>query len=119
MASIINEAMKIERKRYLYADDYQRTAEKIDYANGYKPRTPKTRMGELNLAVPQTRDSGFYPSCLEHGIRRKRALTVALMEMYIQGVSTRKINMILEKMCGFEISPTHVSRIATQLDGEL
>lgn len=119
MALLLNEAMKIERSNYLGAQPHQRTSEREGYANGYKPRTIKSRMGELELQIPQTRNSGFYPSSLEFGMRSERALTVAMMEMYIQGVSTRKINAVLEKLCNLEVSPSQVSRVCKAIDEEL
>ena len=87
---LINEAMRLERAKHLQASPYERTSERVSYANGYKPKQIKTRIGELSLAVPQTRD-GFYPASLEKGLRSERALKLALSEMYIQGVSTRKV----------------------------
>jgi len=76
-------------------------------------------MGALELAVSQTRDSQFYPSSIEKGIRSERALKVALTEMYLQGVSTRKVAKITEQLCGFEVSSASLSRTAADLDEEL
>ena len=119
LALIINAAMRVERERHLNAKPYERTAERTTYANGYKPKTLKTRMGALGLAVPQTRDGQFYPTSLDKGLRSERALKVALAEMYVQGVSTRKVAKITEALCGFEISSSEVSRISAELDEEL
>ena len=117
---VLNEAMKIERSRALQATPYERTEERLGYANGYKPKRVKSRMGELDLSIPQVRgDIEFYPSSLEKGIRSERALKIALAEMYIQGVSTRKVTKILEKMCGLQITSMEVSRAMKQLDEEL
>lgn len=116
MTMLLNEAMMVERERYLGATAYERTPRRNGYANGYKPKRQRTRIGELDLDVPQTRDGGFYPSALERGLRSERALTVALAEMYVQGVSTRKVAKIVEQMCGFEVSSSQVSRAAAQLD---
>jgi putative transposase len=116
---LINNAMQEERARYIQAGEYERTEERKGYANGYKPKTVKTRVGEITFAVPQVREGGFYPSVLEKGLRSERALTMALAEMYVQGVSTRKVKEITEKLCGFEISATQVSRATAQLDGVL
>jgi len=76
-------------------------------------------VGELKLDVPQVRSSQFYPSFLEKGLRSERSLSLALAEMYIQGVSTRKVNSILQELCGLEISSSEVSRAASLLDEEL
>jgi putative transposase len=119
MQILFNEAMHVERGRYLQAEPYERTPERKDYANGFKPKTVKTTMGALDLRIPQTRDSEFYPSFLEKGIRSERALKLALAEMYVQGVSTRNVTAILEQLCGCEVSSTEVSRAAKLLDEEL
>lgn len=116
---LINEAMKLERNRYLNAKPYERTEQRQDYANGYKPKRLKTRLGELNLSIPQVREGSFYPSFLSRGLRSEQALKIALSEMYIHGVSTRKVNKILEELCGFEVSSTEVSRASKLLDEEL
>jgi transposase-like protein len=116
---LLNSAMKIQREHHLKAKPYERTEERESYANGYKPKVLKTRMGAIELSVPQTRDGLFYPSCIEKGIRSERALKVALAEMYIQGVSTRKVAKITEELCGFEISSASVSRTTMELDEEL
>ncbi len=118
LSSIINEAMKLERSHYLAAESYERTPDRMSYSNGFKPKTLKTRVGELKLSVPQTRDSKFYPSLLERGMRSERALAVSVAEMYFQGISTRKVKAVMEELCGFEITSTQVSHCAKQLDDE-
>ena len=116
---LINASMVLERSRYLRADAYERTEERQGYANGFKAKSLKTRVGALQLAIPQTRDSRFYPQSLEKGLRSERALKLALAEMYLQGVSTRKVAKITEQMCGFEVSSSEVSRTAARLDEEM
>jgi putative transposase len=113
---LVNQAMAEERAHYLHAEEYQRTQERTGYANGFKPKTIKTRVGEITFSVPQVREGGFYPSVLEKGLRSERALTMALAEMYVQGVSTRRVKEITEQLCGFDISAEAVSRAASQLD---
>jgi transposase-like protein len=76
-------------------------------------------VGEITFAVPQVREGGFYPEALEKGLRSERALTLALAEMYVQGVSTRKVKAITEQLCGVSISSSAVSQAASQLDVEL
>ena len=112
-------AMQIERERFLGAGRYERTPGRQGYANGYKPKTVKSRVGALELAVPQVREGGFYPTSLERGLRSERALKLALAEMYVSGVSTRKVARVTEQLCGFEVSSTEVSRCAQALDDEL
>jgi putative transposase len=116
---LLNEVMKIERCEALGAAPYQRTEQRRGYANGYKDKTVHSRVGDLHLDVPQTRDVAFYPQALERGIRSERALTAALAEMYVQGVSTRKVSKIVHELCGHEVSSSTVSRLTTQLDAEL
>lgn len=113
---IINAAMQAERQRHLNAGLYERTPERRGYANGYKPKTVTTRVGPVTFDVPQVRDGSFYPNALEKGLRSERALTLALAEMYVQGVSTRKVAAITEQLCGVELSSMQVSRAAAQLD---
>jgi transposase-like protein len=116
---LLNEVMKIERCEALGAAPYQRTEQRRGYANGYKDKTVHSRIGDLHLNVPQTRDVEFYPQALERGIRSERALTAALAEMYVQGVSTRKVSKIVHELCGHEVSSSTVSRLTTGLDEEL
>jgi putative transposase len=117
---LLNEAMKIERDQALGAQLYERTDNRLGYANGYKPKTVDTRMGKLAVDVPQVRGGiQFYPSALEKGCRSERALKLAIAEMYVQGVSTRRVTDVLEKMCGLSVSSTQVSRVASILDEEL
>lgn len=116
---LVNEAMRIERENYLGAKPYERTEERQGHANGYKPKTVKTRIGEVTFDIPQVREGGFYPRSLEKGIRSERALLLTLAEMYVQGVSTRKVAAITEQLCGTQISASQVSRAAQQLDEEL
>jgi len=116
---LVNEAMKIERAQVLGAQPYERTSERRGYANGYKPKTLATRVGKIELQVPQTRGVEFYPKSLERGVRSERALKLAVAEMYVQGVSTRKVTKITEELCGLDISSSQVSRAAKLLDKEL
>ncbi len=116
---LLNEAMKVQRSEYLQAKPYERSETRQDQANGFKPKQLITRVGELTLSVPQTRNSGFYPSMIEKGLRSERALIAAMAEMYFQGVSTRKVTAILHELCGCEISSSQVSRIVQKLDAEL
>jgi putative transposase len=116
---LINQAMQAERAKYLNAGQYERTEDRKGHANGYKPKTVRTRVGEITFAVPQVREGGFYPSALEKGLRSERALVIALAEMYVQGVSTRKVKAITEELCGVDVSSMQVSRAAAQLDGVL
>lgn len=116
---LFNEAMKLQRSEALGALPYQRTSERRGHANGFKPKTVKSRLGTLQLEVPQTRGVEFYPTVLERGERSERALKLAVAEMYVQGVSTRKVAAITAELCGLEVNSTQVSRAAALLDDEL
>ena len=92
---IMNVAMEIEREQTLKAESHQRTAARQGYANGFKPKTINTRVGEVSLRIPQARDyhdeqgRTFYPKSLERGVRSERAMTHAVAEMDVQGGSSR------------------------------
>ena len=116
---VINTAMQAEREQYLGAAAYERTDSRRGHANGYKPKTVTTRVGPVTFDVPQVREGGFYPEALERGLRTERALLTTLAEMYVQGVSTRKVAAITEQLCGTAISSAQVSRAAALLDEEL
>jgi putative transposase len=119
MECLFNECMKIERQQALGVGPYQRGEQRRGQANGFKPKTVKTRIGPLALRVPQVRGAEFYPSVLERGTRSEKALCLALAEMYVQGVSTSKVTKITEELCGCEISSSDVSRATAMLDEEL
>jgi len=118
---LLNAAMLLERQHHLRAEPFERTEARNGHANGFKDKRYQTRLGELDLRVPQVRNSAepFYPRSLEKGLRSERALKLALAEMYVQGVSTRKVAAITEQLCGFEVTSTQVSRAAAVLDAHL
>jgi transposase-like protein len=115
---IFNSAMKIEREQFLGASTYERTEDRKGYANGYKPKEFQTRMGGLDLQIPQVRGLKFHPQTIEKGTRSEKALKAAIAEMYLSGVSTRNVTDITEKLCGCEVSSTQVSRLSAMLDEE-
>jgi transposase-like protein len=120
MSLLMNEAMRLERSRFLGAEPYERSEERRGHANGYKPKQVRSRAGLLDLLVPQTRDvtggEPFYPTSLERGLRSERALKLAIAEMYVQGVSTRRVEAITRQLCGLDLTSTEVSRAAAELD---
>lgn len=115
---IFNKVMKLERMISLDAGEYERTKERKGYANGYKNKKFNTRLGTLNLEVPKARGVSFYPNCIERGSRSERALKLAVAEMYLKGVSTRRVEKITEQLCGLEISSSQVSEMTKELDEE-
>jgi transposase-like protein len=117
---LVDEAMRRERSAVLQAQPYERVETRKGQANGFKPKTLTTRLGPITFQVPQVRTGvEFYPSSLEKGMRSEQALKLALAEMYVQGVSTRKVAAIVEELCGTSVSSTQVSKCAAQLDQEL
>lgn len=115
---LVNTAMLIERSAHLKADLYERCEGRNGYANGLKDRNFHSSVGPLALRVPQTRESDepYRPSMLESGSRSDRSLKVAIAEMYLQGVSTRRVTKVMEKLCGLCVSSTQVSRLTAELD---
>jgi len=113
---VINTAMQAEGQKYLGVSPYVRSNERQGHSNGCKPKKVNTRIAPITFDIPQVREGGFYPQALEKGLRSERALMLALAEMYVQGVSTRKVAAITERLCGSEISSTQVSRAAALLD---
>lgn len=118
LESVLNAAMRVERDKALRATPYERSNERQGYANGFKPKTLQSRMGALELQIPQARGIAFYPGCLEKGLRSEKALKLAVAEMYLKGVSTRKVEAITQELCGLEISSSQVSRMTQELDEE-
>jgi transposase-like protein len=86
---MVNEAMQIERVNYLHARPYERNEYRLGYANGYKSKIVRTRVGEVTFEIPQVQEVGFNLNALEKGVRSERILLMTLAEMYVQGVSTR------------------------------
>jgi len=117
--TLMNEAMKIERNQAIGATSYERTDSRVGYANGYKDKTINTGIGKITLDIPQARGLSFFPQSLEKGMRSERALKLAIAEMYVKGVSTRKVSDITEKLCGLDISSTQVSNLSKLLDDDL
>jgi transposase-like protein len=117
---LVDEAMRQERSHALQAQPYERTETRQGHANGFKPKTLATRLGPIQFRIPQVRGNvDFYPSALDKGIRSEQALKLALAEMYVQGVSTRKVSAIVEQLCGHSVSSTQVSQCAAKLDAQL
>ena len=120
MEIIFNKAMKAERSEFLAAEPHEPTPERRGYGNGFKPKKVKSRIGNLSLEVPQIRnlkdpEDSFYPRSLEKGLRSERALKLAVAEMYVKGVSTRRVKKITRKLCGLDVSSTQVSRGSNSL----
>lgn len=116
---IVQEVLEGEMEETLGAEKSERTPNRQGYRSGYYPRTLITRVGKLELRVPQDRQGRFRTEVFERYQRSEKALVGSLAEMYIQGVSTRKVKEITEQLCGHEFSAATVSRINQTLDEEL
>ena len=103
----------------LGAERYGRSEERVSYRNGYRSRQLYTRVGPVTLQVPQTRDGSFSTEIFKRYQRSEQALVLALMEMYVNGVSTRKVTHITEELCGVSFSKSTVSQLCTGLDARV
>jgi putative transposase len=115
----LQQILEAQMTAHVGAAPYERTDERRGQRNGYKRRTLRTRVGTLNLLVPQDREGTFSTQLFARYQRNEKALVLALMEMYVEGVSTRKVKDITEELCGTSFSKSLVSRLAGELDSEL
>jgi putative transposase len=115
----VQEFLEAEMNEALGAGKSQRTEARLGYRSGYSPRKLITRAGTLDLRVPQDRQGRFSTEIFERYQRSEKALVAALIEMYVQGVSTRKVKAISEELCGHEFSASTLSELNTRLDAEL
>lgn len=116
---VLQELLEVEMTEHIGAAPYERSERRTGRRNGHKPRALRTRVGTLNLLVPQDRESAFSTRIFSRYQRNEKALVLALMEMYVEGVSTRKVKDITEALCGMSFSKSLVSRLAAELDSEL
>jgi len=116
---VVQQTLEAEMDEALGAEKGERTAHRRGYRSGHYQRTLITRVGKLELRVPQDRQGHFRTELFERYQRSEKALVGALAEMYVQGVSTRKVKAITEELCGHEFSSATVSRINASLDEEL
>jgi putative transposase len=116
---VLQELLEAEMTEHIGAAPYERSVTRKGQRNGYKPRMLRTRVGTLNLLVPQDREGTFSTRLFSRYQRNEKALVLALMEMYVEGVSTRKVKDITESLCGTSFSKSLVSSLATGLDAEL
>jgi transposase-like protein len=116
---VVQQVLEAEMTSFLGAGTYERTGERRGWRNGYKPRTLKTRVGGLELMVPKDRDGEFQTELFERYQRSEKALVLAMVQMYLEGVSTRKVSAITEALCGLEVSKSQVSALTAKLDAEI
>ena len=117
--AVVQALLEVEMTEHVGAEPYERSSERKGFRNGYKARKLNSRVGSLELRVPQSRDGSFSTQLFERYQRSEKALFSSLIEMYIQGVSTRKVRKIVEKLCGTDVSSSTVSVLVKQLDGEI
>ena len=115
----VQQVLEAEMEEALQAGKSERTENRLGYRAGYYSRTLITRVGKIELRVPQDRQGRFRTEVFERYQRSEKALVAAMLEMYVQGVSTRKVKTITEELCGHEFSSATISRIVGQLDTEL
>ncbi len=116
---VVQQVLETEMEEVLGAGKSERTGTRVGYRSGYYGRTLMTRVGKLELRIPQDRQGRFRTEVFERYQRSEKALVAALAEMYVQGVSTRKVKTITEELCGHEFSASAISRINEGLDDEL
>ena len=117
--AVLNQILEAQVVESLGADKHERSEERQGYRNGYRPRTLYTRVGPVTLQVPQTRDGSFSTDIFRRYQRSEQAFVLALMEMVVQGVSTRKVNAITEELCGASFSKSTVSALCAGLDARV
>ena len=119
LTKVFNELMEKERDEYLDNKAYQRDSNRTSYRNGYYDRDYTTKIGTLTLRVPRTRDGKFSTEVFQRYQRNEKALLTTMLEMYVQGVSTRKVSKVVENMCGKTYSKSFVSSLTKELDEEV
>ena len=116
MEAMLNQVLKAESAQQLNAENYERSAERLDYRNGSRERSLTTRIGKIELHVPRHRNVPFRTMLFENYQRNEQALISTMMEMVVQGVSTRKVQKVTEELCGEAFSKSTVSEICKELD---
>lgn len=119
LTKVFNELMEKERDDYLNNEAYQRDPNRSTYRNGYYERDYTTKIGTLTLRVPRTRDGKFSTDIFERYQRNEKTLLLTMLEMYVQGVSTRKVSKVIENLCGKNYSKSFVSTLTKNLDEEV
>lgn len=116
MEAILNQVLRAESSEQLGADNYERSEERSDYRNGTRPRSLTTRIGKIELQIPRHRNVPFKTVLFENYQRNEQALISTMMEMVVQGVSTRNVRKVTEELCGETFSKSTVSEICRELD---
>lgn len=119
LSKVLHELLESEMDETLGASSYQRSGTRLGYRAGYYSRQLITRIGSLELRIPRDREGKFSTDLFERYQRSEKALLAALSEMYVQGVSTRKVKAVTEELCGHEFSASTISNINKTLDAQL
>lgn len=119
ISSILTQVLEAQMTEHLGAERHEQNELRAGYRNGYRARQLYTRIGTLHLRVPQTRDGSFSTEIFKRYQRSEQAFVAGLMEMYLQGVSTRKVTKITEELCGTSFSKSTVSQLCANLDTRL
>jgi len=116
LQSVLNQVLEAQATEQLQAKRYERTDERLGYRNGTYPHNLTTRVGTITLRVPRLRNGKFSTELFSRYQRSEQAFILALMEMVVNGVSTRKVAEITEELCGTRISKSLVSELCKRLD---
>ena len=119
LESVLNQVLETQMTEHLGAKPHEQSEERTGYRNGTRVRELYTRVGPLNLQVPQTRDGSFKTEIFKRYQRSEQAFVLGIMEMYLEGVSCRKVTKITEQLCGCSFSKSTVSQLCVQLDARL
>jgi len=119
LEAVLNQVLDAQASEQVGAGRYERSDDRVAYRNGYRPRQLYTRVGPLTLLVPQMRDGQFSTEIFARYQRSEQALVLSLMEMVVNGVSTRKVTKITEELCGASFSKSTVSQLCMALDGRV
>lgn len=119
MQQVVQRILEEELTAFLRAAPSERTTSRRGYRNGYKPRSLKTRVGTLDLMVPKDREGRFQTELFDRYQRSEKALVLAIIQMYLKGVSTRKVKSITEKLCGLDVSRSQVSSLTRRLEEDI
>lgn len=116
---MLQELLEEEMTAFLGAEHYERSEDRRGWRNGYKPRSFKTRVGKLELLIPKDREGNFQTELFQRYQRSEKALVLAIVEMYLKGVSTRKVKAITEALCGLDVSRSQVSNLTKCLEEDI
>ena len=119
MTKVLNELLQAESEEQLGAGKSERSSSRTDYRNGTRERTLNTRIGSIELTVPRHRNEPFHTMIFESDSRSEASLIETMVEMVISGVSTRKVEKVVETLCGTSFSKSTVSELCKKLDSEV